>query len=298
MLVDTDNATEQAAAAADDSSLESATQQTYDELTRAYEYFNRELFGGALPGCLITLQRKKNSCGYYSRKRFGRADGVMVDEIAMNPSVFAVRPVEAVLSTLVHEQCHQWQEHFGKPGRRGYHNAEWAEKMEEVGLIPSATGRPGGKKSGEHMSHYIDRDGRFYAAVRALLETGFGLSWYDRFPISESLPIYLGSKDEDATSSAQQDSLDLDPNTGMIDSDVSGNVADADGNPTVSQSGVLSLAPRAGLNIEPTPPATRNNSNRLKFICPGCNDAAWGKPSLHLICGKCSIKMLAGGVEQ
>jgi hypothetical protein len=34
------------------------TQETYSALQTAYEHFNRELFGGALPECLITLQRK------------------------------------------------------------------------------------------------------------------------------------------------------------------------------------------------------------------------------------------------
>jgi hypothetical protein len=51
-----------------------------------------------------------------------------------------------VLSTLVHEQAHLWQHHFGKPGRGRYHNREWAAKMVEIGLIPSATGEPGGKQ--------------------------------------------------------------------------------------------------------------------------------------------------------
>ena len=31
--------------------------------------------------------------------------------------------------------CHQWQQHFGKPSRNGYHNKQWADKMESVGLI-------------------------------------------------------------------------------------------------------------------------------------------------------------------
>lgn len=35
------------------------TQETYDELQRAYEFFNQRLFESALPPCLITLQREK-----------------------------------------------------------------------------------------------------------------------------------------------------------------------------------------------------------------------------------------------
>ena len=31
-------------------------------------------------------------------------------------------------------------------------------------------------------------------------------------------------------------------------------------------------------------------TTRAKFICPGCADAAWGKPSLNIICGKCKTE--------
>ena len=33
--------------------------------------------------------------------------------------------------------------------------------MREVGLIASDTGKPGGKETGQRMSHYIERSGRF-----------------------------------------------------------------------------------------------------------------------------------------
>ena len=35
---------------------------------------------------------------------------------------------------------HHWQQCFGSPSRNGYHNMQWARKMVEVGLMPSATG--------------------------------------------------------------------------------------------------------------------------------------------------------------
>ena len=38
---------------------------------------------------------------------------------------------------------HLEQAHFGKPSRNGYHNKEWADLMERVGLMPSDTGAPG-----------------------------------------------------------------------------------------------------------------------------------------------------------
>ena len=38
---------------------ENPTNRTYGGLDRAYDFFNEQLFGGQLPRCLITMQRKK-----------------------------------------------------------------------------------------------------------------------------------------------------------------------------------------------------------------------------------------------
>ena len=163
-----------------------ATDETYAELQAAYSHFNGELFGSELPGCLITLQRRKGTFGYLSHNRFVNREGKMADEIAMNPSYFASRSIEDVLSTLVHEMTHLWQAAFGKPGRGRYHNKEWAAKMKSVGLHPSDTGEPGGKEVGDLMSHFTVDDGPFEHSARALLTEDFQLSWLDRFP--EALP--------------------------------------------------------------------------------------------------------------
>ena len=158
------------------------THETYAELQTAYTHFNRELFGAELPGCLITLQRRKGTFGYLSHNRFVNRDGEMADEIAMNPSYFASRSIEDVLSTLVHEMTHLWQSAFGKPGRGRYHNKEWGKKLTEVGLHPSDTAQPGGKEVGDNMSHYIIEEGPFEKSTRRLLTADFQLSWLDRFP--------------------------------------------------------------------------------------------------------------------
>ena len=52
------------------------TQETYTALQTAYEHFNNELFGGVLPECLITLQRKeKRVYGYFWSQRFEAISG-------------------------------------------------------------------------------------------------------------------------------------------------------------------------------------------------------------------------------
>ena len=75
------------------------TRQTYSELRKVYDYLNAELFENKLPHCLITLQRRKGTYGYFAAERFGRDSGERTDEIALNPQLFAERTIEENLST-------------------------------------------------------------------------------------------------------------------------------------------------------------------------------------------------------
>jgi hypothetical protein len=164
------------------------TPEAYGELQRAFSFFNTELFHNKLPDCLITLQREKRSRGYFSSSRFVHHGGTQVDEIAMNPSYFGVVSPRETLSTLAHEMTHSEQYHFGKPGRRGYHNKAWGKLMEAIGLMPSATGQPGGPRTGEQMTHYIIEGGPFERACEQLLSEEFRFSWFDRFPAARPRP--------------------------------------------------------------------------------------------------------------
>jgi predicted SprT family Zn-dependent metalloprotease len=155
------------------------TLDNYNEWQAAYDHFNAELFGGKLPECLITLQREKRTYGYFCKDRFESRE-TTTDEIAMNPKHFGSRTTEETLSTLVHEMAHLWQRHFGKPGRRAYHNREWADKMIALGLHPSSTAQEGGDETGEKVSHYIVRGGAFDLACKKLLTKKFRISWGDR----------------------------------------------------------------------------------------------------------------------
>lgn len=161
------------------------TPEMYAELQAAYRHFNDALFAGQLPECLITLQRKKSTMGYFSQERFVRHDRTLTDEIALNPEFFAVCGVKEIMQTIVHEMAHLWQHHFGQPGRGRYHNREWADKMESLGLMPSDTGQPGGKRTGDHMADYVIEGGPFDLAATDLFTRSFRVSWYDRFPAGE-----------------------------------------------------------------------------------------------------------------
>ena len=165
------------------------TTQAYAELQAAFEHYNRLLFAGELPQCLITMQREKRTYGYFSRRRFVHTvDQRSTDEIAINPSYFAVVPLLEILQTIVHEMVHAWQAHFGNPSRPGYHNEEWAAKMEAVGLMPSSSGAPGGARTGQKMAEYPIPGGPFMVATEELLTSDFKISWCDRFPPEDAAP--------------------------------------------------------------------------------------------------------------
>lgn len=157
--------------------MEQITTNQYAAFETAYDWFNADLFNGRLPAVLITLQRKSKAMGYFSSGRFASRNGEgTTDELALNPATFRGRTDLEILSTLVHEMCHVWQYHFGKVSRSGYHNGEWADKMTSIGLEPSSTGKPDGKRTGQKMSGYII-PGPFETSAKGLLLTGFRLNW-------------------------------------------------------------------------------------------------------------------------
>ncbi|MFZ5682772.1 MAG: SprT-like domain-containing protein [Pseudomonadota bacterium] len=155
------------------------TTATYAHLRHAYGFLSL-LFSDPLPPCLITFQRKTGSMGYFSHKKFTSYDGVIfADEIALNPLHFALGDKET-LSTLVHEMVHLWQHHFGTVSGDCYHNEQWAQKMLSIGLIPSHTGKVGGRQMGQRMSHYIDPGGRFDQAANELIAKGFVVAYVEQ----------------------------------------------------------------------------------------------------------------------
>lgn len=147
----------------------------HNAMQRAYDHLNARLFDGQLPALVVLLHRKRGAAGYFRPEAFAMrgADGGFVHEIALNPDTFKGRTDVEILSTLAHEQAHQWQQDFGKPPRRCYHDKQWAEKMEEIGLMPSHNGEEGGRRTGQRMTHYVISGGEFEAAAKELIDSGF-----------------------------------------------------------------------------------------------------------------------------
>lgn len=239
--------------AAQAKSTTSPTLEVYDELQTAYEHFNRELFDGSLPNCLITLQRAKASLGFFSAQRFTNLFGELTDEIAMNPAYFAIRGIKDTLSTLTHEMVHLWQAHYGKPARGRYHNREWAAKMIAIGLMPSYDEKPGGKKVGEHISHYTVTGGRFERAFNRLVTETYRISCYDRFLPRMASRFGLSS-------------------TAPV--------------PGLTASSTIAPAPGALSSMQLITPEPKV-STRVKYSCLECGINVWGRPNLRISCDDC-----------
>lgn len=150
-----------------------------------YQWFNVALFEGALPYCILNFSRKAKSRGFFAPTRWARGKRV-AHEISLNPEDLRERTPREVASTLVHEMVHLWQHEKGKPSRAGYHNEQWAMQMERVGLMPSSTGAPGGKRVGQSMTHYIVDGGPFALAFEQM-PADYLLPWLcEREPTKES----------------------------------------------------------------------------------------------------------------
>jgi len=276
--------------------MKTPTEESYRPFEDAYSFFNQRLFGGELPDCLITFQRQKRIMGYVSLERWVNNQDEYKHELAINPEYFANYPLIEICQTLCHEMVHVWQAKFGSPGRRGYHNLEWANKMIAIGLMPSTTGEPGGDIIGEHVADYILFDGAFKMAFDELTTTGFQLTWMDRYPVARQQVqtvsyTRLGAK------------VQLDPPAAPIKTMAARNsqtdIAVQTAYPLPYSFEELDAAFTATLSPQlppalPMVPTTkpRNSSNKHKYRCPMCHLQLWGKPELYIICGECNKTLL------
>lgn len=146
------------------------TTAQYQYLERLYKFYNQKLFSGELPDIMFTFSRTNKAAGFFATNRWKDQNEKHVHEISINPEIIKDRYDIEFHQTLVHEMAHLWQQEFGNVSRKGYHNKEWAEKMISVGLMPSSTGREGGKITGQNMSDYFMEDGPFLLAFKHIQE--------------------------------------------------------------------------------------------------------------------------------
>lgn len=242
--------------------MNTPTHSFYQYLEAAYDHFNRALFEGELPICLLTVQREKNVMGYFSKNRWTDSDGKVVHELAVNPAYFTRHNLIEILQTIVHEQAHNWQHSFGKPSRSGYHNKEWAKKMESIGLMPSDTGSPGGRRTGQKMSDYPITGGAFERAAKSFIRESKGLPWVDRYA---SLKPSCQPRDEDIQIKPSTDD-DHDKADDLLHVPIKELFED--------------LVPEEEL-------LAARKKVKSRYSCTHCQTNVWGKPGLKLLCGEC-----------
>ncbi|MFH0783335.1 MAG: hypothetical protein V2B20_15480 [Pseudomonadota bacterium] len=136
---------------------------------KIFDYFNRRLFENSLSNCMLSFSRRRiSSHTLFSSGQWCEKAGSAIPQISLNfQQLKEGEPIE-LMAMLVAQMVHLWQEQYGKPSRKGYFNREWAEKMEEIGLIPSSTGLPGGKRIGQGIKHYIEDNDLFEKAFREM----------------------------------------------------------------------------------------------------------------------------------
>ncbi|MFH0784669.1 MAG: SprT-like domain-containing protein [Pseudomonadota bacterium] len=140
---------------------------------QVFDYFNRTLFENNLPDCMLSFRRRRrNSNTLFTAGQWKEKSGQATAEISLNIKQLAEdEPIE-VMATLVRQMVHLWQEiHGHQTSSKWYFNREWAEKMAAIGLLPSATGKPGGKTTGRGIQHSIEDGGQFEQAFRKMPAT-------------------------------------------------------------------------------------------------------------------------------
>ena len=260
------------------------TTELYSSLQLAYGHFNSALFESELPDVIFTVQRQKGVMGYFAPDRWGNLSGNKAHEIAINPSYIANSRLIEVMQTLVHEMVHCWQHCFGTPGRSYYHNKEWAMKMISTGLMPSSTGEPGGKITGQHMGDYIIEDGAFLAAFNDLASNKqFQLAWIDRKSLPRLFEPVIANPDDPVPSETAlpADVQDLMTNTPEWSEEPLGTLQ------------AHLLEPHHAVYSELMPDnfietETPARKTRYRYICYGCQVKVYGKPGLNIRCDDCN----------
>jgi ribosomal protein L37AE/L43A len=146
-------------------------------------YFNTVLFGGALGDVFLNFSRLARSLGFFAPERWRDGANQVTHEISLNPAHLRRDNAKDAASTLVHEMVHLWRHGEPSPPRRGYHDRQWADRMEALGLMPSSTAAPGGTRVGYRMSHFIIPGGAFERA-------------FEQMPAECHLPWTCGIDDE------------------------------------------------------------------------------------------------------
>lgn len=147
--------------------MSSPTLSQYGDFQAAFQHFNLELFGGALPDTMLTLARTRHASGYVIPDGFhvrNQESGEKTPEIGLNPQRFANRTAEQVLGALACEMVKLAQHMAGKGSPDGYLNRDFYKRCEALKLDPG-TCEPS------------DKQGPFGVAAMHLLADGWAVRY-------------------------------------------------------------------------------------------------------------------------
>lgn len=130
-----------------------------DKYQAIFDYFNQQLFDGLLPNCILDLNAKGKSQGFFKPKGWTKYDGQIVTshQISLNPELLQESTSYRAYMTLVIQMLTLWQHEFGETKliRPGYYNTEVLEKAESLGLVLQA------KNKGWHVDCFVEPSGLF-----------------------------------------------------------------------------------------------------------------------------------------
>ena len=235
----------------------------YDAMQIGYRHFNNDLFAGKLPEVIFTSQHQRGVMIYFSPNRLASVDGKKCHELVINQQSISGATLIELLERLVHEMVHCWQTNYGEPAGGCYHNKEWADKMIEIGLMPSDTGKPNGKVTGQKIFHYPIIDGEFILSCERLLSN-------QKFIQSLSLK----SSSNHVFSSIEADHSEL--------------IASACIKETSIALLLNVIAEKVNFNVA----MLAKKKVKVKYSCSSCKINVWGKTGLLLKCNSCNLDLI------
>lgn len=242
----------------------------YSYLQSAFDFFNNSLYDNMLSPVMFTITRSKSTCGYFRAKGWITENGDRIHEIAVNPQYFITASPLEIYQTIVHEMAHQFQEDYGTPSRRNYHNTEWANKMRSIGLEPISEN---GKGTGQKVGDKPISGGLFELACRDFFIAGYKLAVVDSQYSNEVTLQRLNSV------LSERITVDSTLNT-QTDDQTDCGIDAAD----------LTKPIYEFYNIDNTDNLdhpTTNYSKKTKYQCPNCGFNLWGTFGLPVGCLDC-----------
>lgn len=140
----------------------------YGDFQEAFQHFNLELFGGALPDTMLTLARTRHATGYVIPDGFhlrGDKGGEKTPEIGLNPLRFAALEAPEVLSMLAVEMIKLAQHAAGTGSPDNYLNKDFHRRAAAIGLTVTGAG------------YELAEGGQLDAAIAHLIANGWAVRY-------------------------------------------------------------------------------------------------------------------------